>query len=576
MRCLIRVLAYKSKGVLSQQEREFEGEQLSIGRAANQDLHLPDLRVALEHAKVTASGVAQFLIQSKVPSGIRHNEEPVQSALLTPGDRVRIGDYEIIVAPPEAGYELVLVVEQKRHTDRKGPASDPRLRNQSERRFRFGVRAWSWTLFLSILLFALVLPISGFTLQPVGEFLRTWIPAGSDSVWDSGTLAPGHQYSDCNTCHRSAFTSVRNAACLECHKGQPHHVELNLFNLTSLNERRCARCHKEHDALQALILPDPELCLDCHRHIKQIASSSKSLDIGPDFADEHPQFRATLITNIDGKDQSERLSVDPGKALKERSNLFFPHHTHLDPRGQLSPKGRVRLSCASCHVAEPGGRGMQPVRFEQHCHSCHKLTFDAHEPRREVPHGNTRLALDSLNVYYANRALKGDYQELGAPPVIRRRPGQKLSVPEMQEALAWASNKAEDVGRELLEFRACAICHAVQMKGPDLSNWDVAPVRIAQQWYPKARFNHARHKTMACVDCHSATRSESSEDMLVEGIQTCRECHAGPGATNKLKSTCISCHGFHIAQKYTFDGKRRAASADKARTVRAANKKDLK
>jgi len=576
VRCLIRLLSYKSKGILAQQDREFQGEQLTIGRATGQDLYLADLRVALEHAKVTASGAGQFLIQSKVPSGIRHNEELVQSVLLAVGDRVRIGDCQIIVAPPEAGYELVLIVEQTRRADGKAPSVDAGSRNK--KRFRFGVRAWSWTLFLLIVGFALVLPISGFTLQPVGRFLRTWIPAGSDSMWDSGTLTPGHQYfgSDCNTCHRSAFTSVRNTACLECHQGQPHHVELNLFNLTSLNERRCASCHKEHDGLQALIPSDPDLCLDCHRHIKDIAASSRSLDIGPDFADEHPQFRATLITNIDGRDQSERLSINPGETLKERSNLFFPHHTHLDPRGQLSPKGRVRLLCASCHVPEPGGRGMEPVRFEQHCHSCHKLTFDAQEPRREVPHGNTRLALDSLNVYFANRALKGDYQELGTPPVVRRRPGQKLSVPEMQEALAWASHKAEDVGRELLEFRACAICHAVQMKGPDLSNWDVAPVRIAQQWYPKARFNHARHKTMACVDCHPASRSESSEDVLVEGIQTCRECHAGPGAKNKLESTCISCHGFHIAQKYTFDGKRRVAFAEKTRTVRADNKKDLK
>jgi predicted CXXCH cytochrome family protein len=561
MRCLIRVLTYKSKGVLSQQDREFEGEQLTIGRGAGQDVYLPDLRVALEHAKVTASGVAQFLIQSKVPSGIRHNEDRVQSALLAVGDRVRIGDYQITVAPPEAGYELVLIVEQTRRAGGKEQA----LISRPEKAPRFGVRAWSWTLFLLILIAFLVLPITGFIWPPMRAVLRTWLSAGSDSAWDSGTLSRGHQYfsSDCNTCHQFAFVSVRNSACLKCHQDQPHHVELNRFNLVSLNEKRCASCHKEHSGPDAVILSDQDLCLDCHRHIKAIASDSKLLDIGGGFDDGHPQFRATLVTNINGKDQSKRLSINLGKEMKERSNLFFPHDTHLDPQGQLGPEGKIILSCASCHVPEPGGRRMAPIRFESHCHGCHKLTFEADEPQREVPHGNTRLALNSLTGYYASRALKGDYWELGMPQVIRRRPGQKLTVPEMQEVLAWASNTAEDVGKELLEFRACAICHTVQMQGPELSTWDIAPVRIAQAWYPKAYFDHSKHKTMACTDCHDAARSESSEDVLVKGIQTCRECHASPGTENKIASTCISCHGFHTAREYTFDGKRRKLSDKK-------------
>jgi FHA domain-containing protein len=190
MRCLIRVLTYKSKGVLSQQDREFEGEQLTIGRGTGQDVYLPDLRVALEHAKITASGVAQFLIQSKVPSGIRHNEDRVQSALLAVGDRVRIGDYQITVAPPEAGYELVLIVEQTRRAGGKEHA----LISRPEKAPRFGIRAWSWTLFLLILIAFLVLPITGFIWPPVRAVLREWLSAGSDSAWDSGTLSRGHQY----------------------------------------------------------------------------------------------------------------------------------------------------------------------------------------------------------------------------------------------------------------------------------------------------------------------------------------------------------------------------------------------
>ena len=104
----------------------------------------------------------------------------------------------------------------------------------------------------------------------------------------------------------------------------------------------------------------------------------------------HPELRATLITHAAGKEQSKRVSLDRKAEFKERSNLYFPHKTHLDRQGIISPDGEVVLSCASCHVPDPGGRRMAPIRFEEHCHRCHKLTFEFDDPRREVPHGTRR------------------------------------------------------------------------------------------------------------------------------------------------------------------------------------------
>jgi len=76
--------------------------------------------------------------------------------------------------------------------------------------------------------------------------------------------------------------------------------------------------------------------------------------------------------------------------------------------------------------------------------------------------------------------------------------------------------------------------------------WAVKPVHVASQFMQKARFDHARHTTVGCGECHAAQTSSSSADLLLPGIETCRGCHGGdkPEA-DKVASTCLSCHAFH-------------------------------
>ena len=60
-----------------------------------------------------------------------------------------------------------------------------------------------------------------------------------------------------------------------------------------------------------------------------------------------------------------------------------------------------------------------------------------------------------------------------------------------------------------------------------------------------------KHETMECADCHDASKSEDSMDVLIPGIENCRQCHAGTeSVTNRLESTCVDCHGFHIADDH--------------------------
>ena len=78
--------------------------------------------------------------------------------------------------------------------------------------------------------------------------------------------------------------------------------------------------------------------------------------------------------------------------------------------------------------------------------------------------------------------------------------------------------------------------------------WGVAPVRIATSWLPKARFDHERHHTYKCSDCHDkVAKSTKSTDVNIPDIETCRVCHAGNvRAAKREVSTCEACHGFHL------------------------------
>jgi predicted CXXCH cytochrome family protein len=66
---------------------------------------------------------------------------------------------------------------------------------------------------------------------------------------------------------------------------------------------------------------------------------------------------------------------------------------------------------------------------------------------------------------------------------------------------------------------------------------------------PKARFDHSEHSVSDCADCHSASSSSYSKDVLIPEISICQTCHGGEHATQSVPSTCITCHDFHLPQQ---------------------------
>ena len=557
MRWLIRRVHRKGKGQLSYEEDVHYGETLTIGRGADQAIFLTDLRAALQHARVTASGRGRYRVESLIVAGIRVNGGIVQQAELAPGAVIEIGATRLELTNPPADFDGAVDVSTIERTEQDATARRAALPTSLAETW-LGKRSLSWVLFGLVLLLFLAVPLTAHYLPSVEGLLRA-SPLPARGAWEAGELASAHHFfgERCETCHGDApFRWVRDEACLSCHGAIAAHADPARFDLPQLGEARCAHCHRDHNGVDGLVRNDQALCAGCHAALSQSVAAHASgaadglvADVS-DFGADHPQFQVTLAGWDAGGNPTARRAELGTPELREQSGLKFPHALHLDPAGIRGPEGDRVLACGSCHAPEPGGAGMQAVDFETMCQDCHRLTFDVTEPQRQVPHAKVAEILYMLDEFYARRALEGEIRDPTAPETVRtrRRPGQPVTREIRQEALSWARDKARRVGESLFTGTACSTCHQVRPGREVGDPWQVAPVRVAGEWFANARFTHRSHTTMACADCHAAAASEDSQDVLIPDISNCRQCHAGEaGADNRLGSGCTACHGYHVS-----------------------------
>lgn len=551
MRWLIHRITRKGKGSVASEEQVHDGDVLTIGRATDQAICLSDLRVALIHARVSAIGRGQYRVESLIVAGIRVNGEIVQAATVGAGAKIEVGSTRLTLLAAPRGYDAAIEVSALDKGE-QAAAKARRARPTTLAQTWLGKRGPSWLLFVLILVFGLGLPAASHYSKPLRTFLAHAHLPGT-GFWNPGPLDSAHRYfgSDCTQCHQQPFVRVRNEACLTCHANTKAHADPAKFDLAALGDTHCRSCHQDHSGANGLIRTDQRLCSDCHADLKAHTANAAGIEDVTDFGTGHPEFRLNLPAwNADGKfaPQTARWSVD----LKEMSGLKFNHQKHLVAKGLNTPDGHRVLTCTDCHRTEPGGAKMQPIAFEGLCHQCHKLTFDTLDPDREVPHANPAGVIYTLNEYYAKRALEGGYADARAPVGVqqRRRPGQaaEISPQQKQEALAWARDRAREAAHTVFTGKACVTCHTVTQPTSAGQDWTIAPVRVSGAWYVEANFTHAKHATMKCEDCHkNAAQSRASSDLLIPGIESCRECHGGTHADKKVQSTCIDCHDYHRA-----------------------------
>ena len=547
MRWLIRRVLKRGKGQVSYEDDIHYGDVLTIGRGSDQAIFVPDLKVALEHARITAVSSGSYKVESLIIAGIRVNSELTYATTVGPGAIVDVGTTRIqLLEPPqdyEAGVEISTIDKSELAATAKAKALPTSLSQTW-----LAKRTPSWVLFGVVALLFFVLPLLSHFSPGFRDTLRA-TPAPHQTAWEAGDIAAAHHFfgAQCTTCHEAPFTPVKDEACARCHAATPAHADPAKFNMPELGDARCAHCHRDHNGQKGLVDNEQALCSTCHANLKSATNNASTIADISDFGTQHPEFSVNLPGwNDKGEFVPVRSSL-AGGALKEKSGLKFPHDEHLDPKGLNTPAGITKLDCASCHVPDQGSAIMKPVDFETMCQSCHRLDFDVLEPDRQVPHGKVPEIIYMLDEFYARRALEGGYNDTTAPIVVqqRRRPGQPLSRQEQTDALIWARGKARTVGESLFTGRACTVCHAVTPGRIAGDPWQIAPVRVAGEWYGKAHFTHESHTTMSCTDCHDARNSKASSDLLIPGIQNCQQCHAGEAAKEKVPTTCVSCHGYH-------------------------------
>ncbi len=540
-----------------------ETDSATIGRGTDQTIQVPDRRIPLSHSVLTLSG-KHLLLKAGSGHSFTVNERIVRSAELEDGDVVDILGHEFRILAGDDRADYIIEVEVTAEN------IEP-LRQRFRTRLReldFPERKISWLLFLGIVVISIVIPSTGFFIgmDPVRS---SFLP--DDGQWSTGDLNHTHAFTgdNCNFCHVVPFTPVRDEDCLSCHHSIGHHFDIDVFGSENASTSRCEFCHKEHGEKDGLTRTDQAICSDCHQDLAAAGLESDRLRPATDFLENHPDFRVTLtVLDENGIWQEQRQDLW-AEDLQERSGLIFPHDLHLDREGINSADGKVTLVCADCHVAEKGGLNMMTVTMEDHCASCHELTFDPDTPDRVVPHGKPGELMQLLKEYYAwqflNRGLDEPDTEIRQPvlPTTQRkarRPGNRkvrqdiaTFVPEKTatepvtvQAKRFIESRVSEAAANLFERQTCTICHEIREVPDQEVPWKVQPVRLTADWLPLSVFSHKKHKNMDCTSCHEAETSELASDVLMPDLASCQTCHGGEDAGDRLQSTCITCHEFHL------------------------------
>jgi len=524
--CLLIKVSHNSRGLPVRSYHTLTCDELTLGRGAENKVHLSDPRVAMHHAVIKRLDDGQPHLVA-IHGELEVDGAQQQSVALTHGQRVMIGPYQLTVepAPPDVDLAVSLVLAHRLPDDYQDLKS--RTREPLSGAAAFKRRLALWLAGLTALVF-LGLPLA----QVLISSFRTTMneqPMGFDRVWSPGRISTAHQHfgAQCANCHQVPGQRVTDQACLACHRDTAPHIVDPALQQHAFAAKgryflhggvRCIECHSEHKAPYPLVRQYNGVCVRCHGDIKAVNPKSLLPDIH-DFDHDHPGFKLSFKTGP-GEQDVERIAQADKTHLKENSGLKFPHSQHI---GLVQGPGGMsdirQLTCASCHHPEGKEMRFAVVSFKRDCLSCHadRLEVGPANATLRLPHGAEQ---DVINVLKA-----------GAPKQFARY-------------------------SETLKSDGCGYCHdMVSPAKDDPLPWRVTPLHITQDWFSKARFNHASHRTQRCQSCHAVEHSESSADVAIPDKLSCLRCHAGSSPKyRRIASSCMSCHDFHNPHVSSYGG----------------------
>jgi hypothetical protein len=416
--------------------------------------------------------------------------------------------------------------------------------------------------------------------------------SGTEQFFNSGTISSGHETiaRDCVQCHDKGaalqkdftfakfknivsdrfhrgleFTSI-DRKCQDCHEKHPPFGAPKKYDLHEPNvveNRSCSICHQEHLGPGPMKRVADLQCASCHNNADIMEASAKKgstlppasfhlrphppqqivlemprpprgyTQVFPSFAGAHPEFQ--LI---------QQKASDPNV-------LRFNHQRHF--AGDIPPVNGQKLDCNYCHKPEPSGRFYQRISFNANCQACHALLFDKNNPQLHLPHGDVNLVrtfLRTLPAQYADFARsQPDKNRAGDPRTFVAQQMNQLRAQfgtdqEFERAVFFETSpykpQRESAAMTRASFTGCAFCHEVKAAG---AGPVVTKPILVDRWMPQAHFNHAKHASVKCDDCHRASQSRETSDVLMPAKANCVTCHSPQ--TKKVASDCITCHNYH-------------------------------
>ncbi len=512
---------------------QVSAEVLRIGRGTNQEVRSENPAVALEHAIIEGDAAGYFVTDRGSITGTYVNGKPVESARLSKGDVIEIGDLRIEVQMADREKPLflrmvtspsaVVVFEEEESQVRAAAVRGARV--VKAKKFDYVsayrlARPWLTKLSVTAILLVIALAVIGEVIQP--EYQFAFMPGGLSSAHTRARDAGGRAVADdCAACH-TPWRSVSSGKCLDCHPQQPH-------GTFEKNAPDCFSCHTEHRGATKLAAIGDATCLGCHANLAEHMRLPRAQVASLTFANGRYPFESIERITTFG-DRHPELAYP-----RDANTLRFNHKLHLAERGVFNATGRRQvLQCNDCHAlvtvkgnAEPGA-----IDFDAHCRSCHRLSFDARFPNAEVPHGG-----DPGIVYgFVVATYSGDRDILGKPPAeVRRILTARKRVSADQSAV---------VNAEQVLKTKCKLCHEIQRSGLRLA---ATPPVILQQWLTHAKFAHGRHRKIDCERCHEGSRqSAATSDVLMPRLANCTTCHAKNANLTQAASTCLTCHEYHL------------------------------
>jgi len=559
MRWLIRKIGGLSASQGELQDSVVEAEKLTVGADTKSDLVLIGDGIEAGHLSFSKGSNGTVVVKTLSSSARVTSQDgsTTKKVLLSEGEQFFLGDYSFELLKAPAGIDAALTITKSVQASSERKSYFP-LVSMTLQDSGFSLRRWSWYIMVFALLAGLVIPLV-WVFGPQDSLGSVPVLSSADELWSPGPLAKVHHVQgiadNCQVCHSVLFSPVKDVDCKSCHAVGVH-IDLlpkqggsETIAAQSFTEGRCATCHVEHKDPSIVIRQDEPMCTSCHTDIATHGAALPAKASGISKFEEHPEFKLSMLVREDKKWQATRVERGT-KGLEEKSNLEFSHQLHMNPDGIDGPTGRAELSCQTCHVPEQDGLLMKPISMEAHCSRCHTLSFEPTDMDRQVPHADLSTVQQSLEEYYSRlyAVQNGPVRSTVDLERPAKRPGKPK--PDFYSSMKeWADDKANNALAELVKNKACSTCHSLEKLEQGLR---VTPVKLADSWYPKSRFDHSSHEVFECESCHQATDSKDSADILIPDIKNCRTCHAGASDTHdflnkeiKTVSSCMSCHQYH-------------------------------